>query len=316
MENNIINILESKSEDPLIKNTQRLLKLISKKESKEKIEAQINIIKKQLDAITENTHHRVKEIYNNKKIDEEKLDFALKLINKDKETYEELEEIKREYRKEKIKIDLEEIIKNIQNMIDNLNKKAEKLSEYKKQESKKSIFKKFKNKIKKEKDEESEQFFNSIIEILEKSKEPSTQDIVSENFFIIKDEYYKQQQMKETIDRLYKKCRIKDSEYIEEIINEINKKASNILKNVENQIKRINNEPTSLKQHDKRLVEYVYNKQKNYITHSIDHSETNQTYKNILTILKLITELEKGNKNIVIPQPKKDECTQEKRKIR
>ena len=316
MENDIVRILELKSEDPLIKSTQKLLRLLAKKETKEKINEQIQIIKQQLDKTTEKGHHRVKEIYDNQKIDEEKLEFALKLINKDKETYEELEKIKKEYRREKIKIDLDEIIKNIENMIEQLNKVSEKLKENEKSEPQKTLIDKIKNKLKKEKQEDTDSIFNDIIEILEKSKKALSHENISENYFIIKDEYYKQQQMKETIDRLYKKCTIKDSKNLNDIINEIIEKANNIIKNIENQIKRINNEPTPLEQYDKRLVEYVYNKQKNYISHSIDHSETNQEYKNILTILKLIKEIEKGNENIVIPEPKKEEKTQERRKIR
>ena len=296
MENlDILKILESKSEDSLIKDTKILLKQLVKQEDTQE---QIEQLKNDLDKLTENSYHRIKEIYQNRTIDEEKLDFALKLINKDKATYQELEEIKRNYKRQQKLKDLEELKNNTKNTCQELELAINSVKITKEKKKKQTLIKRIKNKIKKnDKEDEKKEQLEKIMQILIDSREPKNMEELSEKYFDLKEEYFTKVQMKQTIDILFKNCREGNTSELQELKKQLRIKTTTVIENIERDIEKLKKENTVIKQYDKRLVEYVYNKQRNYISHSIDHStEANQMYINILTILKLINELEKGTK--------------------
>ena len=81
--------------------------------------------------------------------------------------------------------------------------------------------------------------------------------------------------MKETIDRLHKKCELKELEEIENkgkiLIEKYEKILKTIEKDLEKETKEYKEKIKLTNNYDKRLVEYTFNKKNNYITLAIDH---------------------------------------------
>ena len=101
METDILEILESKSEEPFIKNTKKLIREMIKIQEANDLHKQKEEVKTEINKLLEKKFPRVKEIYNNGQIDEEKLDFALKLINKNKDLFNQINELKKKKEQEK-----------------------------------------------------------------------------------------------------------------------------------------------------------------------------------------------------------------------
>lgn len=284
MEKDILEILENKSDAPFIISSRKLIKQIAKKSSQEEIETILEETKKEIDKLLETKYHRVKEIYNNGKIDEEKLEFALKIINKDEQIYKQIEELKTKKDREKKIKDLLEIKEHIKNTINELSIKIERISSKQQKNEKTSIIKKILKK-KPEKDEQTEQL-QEIINVIEQSK------TIYENKEL-KESYLVKESIHEAIDMLYEKCKAKDLKGLQQISITLQKKYKKVIENIDADLNKLKNTTEKPKEYDERLIEYVYNKQKNYITQSIDHSENNKMYTHLLTILKLINELDK-----------------------
>ena len=287
MEKDILEILENTSDDPFITSSKKLIKKLSKENSEEEMIKAKNEAKETIDKLLENKFPRVKEIYSNGKIDEKKLDFALRLINNDEELYKQIEEIKaKKDRKQKIE-DLTELKEHIQNTINNLRVKIERINANQTNE-KPSLIKKI---IGKEQTKEDNNKLDEIIKVIEDSKSISENKELKENYLV-------REKIHETIDILYKKCKIKDIEGLQQIGITLQKQYKQVLEDIDNDLNKLKNTVVPQKEYDERLVEYVYEKPKNYVSQSIDHSEKNQMYTHLLTILKLINDIEKKNKRI------------------
>ena len=289
MEKDILEILENKSEEAFITSSKKLIKKLSKNENQEEIEKTKNEVKEEINKLLETKFHRIREIYNNGIIDEEKLEFALRLINKDEKIYNEITELKHKKEREKKIKDLAEIKENILKTTNDLRVKIEKINSKQQKNEKTSIIKKIIGK-KEPKDELGEQL-QEIINVIENSKQISENKELKESYLI-------KESIHEVIDILYKKCKIKDIEGLQQISITLQKQYKKVLESIDTDLNKLKNTTVQPKQYDERLVEYVYNKQKNYITQSIDHSEKNQMYTHLLTILKLINDIEKKNKRI------------------
>lgn len=287
MEKDILEILENTSDDPFITSSKKLIKKLSKENSEEEMIKAKNEAKEAIDKLLENKFPRVKEIYSNGKIDEKKLDFALRLINNDEELYKQIEEIKaKKDRKQKIE-DLTELKEHIQNTINNLRVKIERINANQTNE-KPSLIKKI---IGKEQTKEDNNKLDEIIKVIEDSKSISENKELKENYLV-------REKIHETIDILYKKCKIKDIEGLQQIGITLQKQYKQVLEDIDNDLNKLKNTVVPQKEYDERLVEYVYEKPKNYVSQSIDHSKNNPMFTHLLTILKLINDIEKKNKRI------------------
>ena len=287
MEKDILEILENTSDDPFITSSKKLIKKLSKENSEEEMIKAKNEAKETIDKLLENKFPRVKEIYNNGKIDEKKLDFALRLINNDEELYKQIEDIKaKKDRKQKIE-DLTELKEHIQNTINNLRVKIERINANQTNE-KPSLIKKI---IGKEQTKEDNNKLDEIIKVIEDSKSISENKELKENYLV-------REKIHETIDILYKKCKIKDIEGLQQIGITLQKQYKQVLEDIDNDLNKLKNTVVPQKEYDERLVEYVYEKPKNYVSQSIDHSKNNPMFTHLLTILKLINDIEKKNKRI------------------
>ena len=287
MEKDILEILENTSDDPFITSSKKLIKKLSKENSEEEMIKAKNEAKETIDKLLENKFPRVKEIYSNGKIDEKKLDFALRLINNDEELYKQIEEIKaKKDRKQKIE-DLTELKEHIQNTINNLRVKIERINANQTNE-KPSLIKKI---IGKEQIKEENNELDEIIKVIENSKSISENKELKENYLV-------REKIHETIDILYKKCKIKDIEGLQQIGITLQKQYKQVLEDIDNDLNKLKNTVVPQKEYDERLVEYVYEKPKNYVSQSIDHSKNNPMFTHLLTILKLINDIEKKNKRI------------------
>jgi len=287
MEKDILEILENTSDDPFITSSKKLIKKLSKENSEEEMIKAKNEAKETIDKLLENKFPRVKEIYSNGKIDEKKLDFALRLINNDEELYKQIEEIKaKKDRKQKIE-DLTELKEHIQNTINNLRVKIERINANQTNE-KPSLIKKI---IGKEQTKEDNNKLDEIIKVIEDSKSISENKELKENYLV-------REKIHETIDILYKKCKIKDIEGLQQIGITLQKQYKQVLEDIDNDLNKLKNTVVPQKEYDERLVEYVYEKPKNYVSQSIDHSKNNPMFTHLLTILKLINDIEKKNKRI------------------
>ncbi len=290
MEDDILNLLDSTSEEPIIKLTQKLIRKLGTNEEKSLIEE----IKKEIIKYTEKKSTRIKELYtidkhNNIIIDKEKIDFALKLIKKDKEIYSQIESIKSKQHKEETIKTLIELKNNIEITSSTLKTQLESINT---NQEKKSIFKKIFRK--KAEPNNIEEKLDKIINTIEHSKHPENIQNINE-YFIMKETFYSQENIKDTIDMIYKKCRIRETQGLQELNRILQIKYKNIIKNISKKIEELTSTKETQKKYDQRLVEYVYNKPKNYITQAIDHSSNDSIFKNIIIILSLIYELEETN---------------------
>ena len=284
MEKDILEILENTSDDPFITSSKKLIKKLSKENSEEEMIKAKNEAKEAIDKLLENKFPRVKEIYSNGKIDEKKLDFALRLINNDEELYKQIKEIKAKKEREKKIKDLAEIKENMLKTTNDLRVKIEKINSKQQKNEKTSIIKKIIGK-KEPKDELGEQL-QEIINVIENSKQISENKELKESYLI-------KERIHEVIDILYKKCKIKDIEGLQQIGITLQKQYKQVLEDIDNDLNKLKNTVVPQKEYDERLVEYVYEKPKNYVSQSIDHSEKNQMYTHLLTVLKLINDIEK-----------------------
>lgn len=284
MEKDILEILENTSDDPFITSSKKLIKKLSKENSEEEMIKAKNEAKEAIDKLLENKFPRVKEIYSNGKIDEKKLDFALRLINNDEELYKQIKEIKAKKEREKKTKDLAEIKENMLKTTNDLRVKIEKINSKQQKNEKTSIIKKIIGK-KEPKDELGEQL-QEIINVIENSKQISENKELKESYLI-------KESIHEVIDILYKKCKIKDIEGLQQIGITLQKQYKQVLEDIDNDLNKLKNTVVPQKEYDERLVEYVYEKPKNYVSQSIDHSEKNQMYTHLLTVLKLINDIEK-----------------------
>lgn len=295
----ILKILDINSEEKFIKLSQELIKKI--KNNKTDIEQLKENIKKEIIKLKETKLFRLKPIFKEDKIDKETLEFILKLIYKDKNIYKEIEELKNKKEKEKKYNDLKELKEHIKNTYKKLIQELEKIETKQPIQTKIPIIKQ----IKKQKQKKLiNQKLDKIIEIIEESK------TISENKNL-KEELINKTNLKEILDILYKKCRIKEISDTKEIKKKLSQEYNKLLQIIESQIKKIEQEKTPQKIYDKRLEEYVYYKKNNYVTYIIDHitNEKNTLFLDAVLILKLITEIEE-KKQITIQDTEQEKHPQ------
>ena len=295
----ILKILDINSEEEFIKLSQELIKKI--KNNKTNTEQLKENIKKEIIKLKETKLFRLKPIFKEDKIDKETLEFILKLIYKDKNIYKEIEELKNKKEKEKKYNDLNELKEHIKNTYKKLIQELEKIETKQPIQTKIPIIKQ----IKKQKQKKLiNQKLDKIIEIIEESK------TISENKNL-KEELINKTNLKEILDILYKKCRIKEISDTKEIKKKLSQEYNKLLQIIESQIKKIEQEKTLQKIYDKRLEEYVYYKKNNYVTYIIDHitNEKNTLFLDAVLILKLITEIEE-KKQITIQDTEQEKHPQ------
>ena len=295
----ILKILDINSEEKFIKLSQELIKKI--KNNKTDIEQLKENIKKEIIKLKETKLFRLNPIFKEDKIDKETLEFILKLIYKDKNIYKEIEELKNKKEKEKKYNDLKELKEHIKNTYKKLIQELEKIETKQPIQTKIPIIKQ----IKKQKQKKLiNQKLDKIIEIIEESK------TISENKNL-KEELINKTNLKEILDILYKKCRIKEISDTKEIKKKLSQEYNKLLQIIESQIKKIEQEKTPQKIYDKRLEEYVYYKKNNYVTYIIDHitNEKNTLFLDAVLILKLITEIEE-KKQITIQDTEQEKHQQ------
>jgi len=254
-------------------------------------------IKNLIKELTKTKLFRIKEFIKEENgeiiIDEKKVDFALRLINKDEKLYEQIERLKHKKAKE-IKIKdlktIEENIKKMENEIINTlsNLKQNNIKDTKIPVIKQILAKRNKKKYK----EQLEAKLDNVINIIEKYKQIQENKDLKEKYFI-------EENMKETIDILYKKCRIRDTKDIENIKITLKQKCSRILTRINRDIKKESMQEDSTYKYDERLVEYVYNKKNNYITYIIDYlSEEENIVTYAIRILNKIDNIENNKESI------------------
>ena len=255
-------------------------------------------IKNLIRELTKTKLFRIKEFIKEENgeiiIDKEKVDFALRLINKDKKLYEQIERLKHKKEKElKIK-DLTTIEENIKNMEKEIISALSNLKPTQKKETKLPIIKQIQSKRnKKIYKEQLEEKLDNVITIIEKYKQ------IQENKDL-KEKYFVEENMKETIDVLYKKCRIKDISDIEGIKTTLKQKCSRILIKINKDMQKQSQQEETHYKYDKRLVEYVYDKKNNYVTYIIDYlsKEEENIVAYAIKILNKIDNIENDKESI------------------
>jgi hypothetical protein len=269
-------ILKIKTEEPLIKLTQNYIKKQNSKEKKEILKQ----IKKELIKYTTKKATKTKELFivkdNEIIIDKEKLDYTIKLINKEEELYSQIEHLKRKKQKEKTKRNLEILIKNTENFEKELKEELNRICSTK---EKITIIKKIFKKNKTNK-------FERLKEILEQNRHPQNIENL-DIYYELKEKYYEKENLNILLGLLEKKCKEKKYECIQELGKKIIEKIRNIKNEMNKDIKK-----TEIKEdkYDQELIEYVYNRKNNYITQAINNTNNNSMFKTITTILKILNE--------------------------
>jgi len=248
---------------------QELINLSKKLYKEENQTETITKIKEIIKKLTETKLFRIRELLKEENgtisINKENLEFILKILNHDEKLYNEINELKKQKQQQDLKNDLEKLETNIRNTKEKIKNEINNISCQKKIK-KTNIIQKIKNKFKKQK-EQSEIYktLNKIIEIIDESKEQNENKNLKEKYFY-KDEI----NIKETLDILYKKCRIKDISNIEKIKKELETKYNIILSHINSDLQKIKINDTK-KDYDKRIIEYIFDKKNNYVTYAIDH---------------------------------------------
>lgn len=291
-----INILNIKSEKQIIKDIQSLIKNIGKKE-------QYELIYKIKIEIENLNLKRIKDIINNRKIDEYTLSLLIKIIYKDKETLKEIEELKIEKNKKetieelnKIKINAEETSEEIINQIEKIIKL--KTKNY-------TIIEEITSKDKKEKQQE----INKLSEITEDSKHKHENKK-------IKGEIYSKTDLQETLEMLESIIETNDYEKLNTLEIKLKKDYTELLKKIENEIKKNQTLNKQNKKYNEKLIEYIYNKKNNSISYAIDLLEKDESdiIFIIIITLEIINEIEQNNIKQYIEYKENNQIQYQKRK--
>ncbi len=273
---------------------QELINLSKKLYKEENQTETITKIKEIIKKLTETKLFRIKELLKEENgtisINKENLEFILKILNHDEKLYNEINELKKQKQQQDLKNDLEKLETNIINTKEKIKNEINNISCQKKIK-KTNIIQKIKNKFKKQK-EQSEIYktLNKIIEIIDESKEQNENKNLKEKYFY-KDEI----NIKETLDILYKKCKIKDISNIEKIKKELETKYNIILSHINTDLQKIKINDTK-KDYDKRIIEYIFDKKNNYVTYAIDHL-SNQKDNIIISAIKILEQIKDIEEN-------------------
>jgi len=241
------------------------LNKIKKNLKEENYEALEQLLKLEL-----NEQGKLKRLYN---LNKEEIEFMLKLVTNDEKLYKDLEKLKKTKKLKQKTDDLYILKTNIEETKNNIKKEIESLKQTTKTKTKLPILKQIRQKQQERKNKEILEIkFKKIIKAIEQSKQ------TRENKEL-KQLYFEKEQMKETIDILYKKCELKNIQEVEIEGKKLIEKYEKILKTITKDIEKNNNELKeqlkNINNYDKRLVEYTFNKKNNYITLSIEHLSKN-----------------------------------------
>lgn len=211
---------------------------------------------------------RINGLINDEKLDTENYEFMLKLVAKDKELEKQLNELKALKDLKDKQTNLEILRTNFKETIDEIDKLIEGLeittapktnipglkflSQKKQERSNKSILR---------------TKYDQIIKAIEDSR-ARTED---KN---LKEEYASRQNLKDTLDILYKHCQLGDIEEIKALKQIVDVKYETILNSVDKDIgkcaEQYRRDRTKLEKYDPRLREYIYQKKNNYVTYAIE----------------------------------------------
>ena len=278
---NILEILECKSDEQFIKDAQRLIKNISSENPL------IEKIKKEIKELTNTKLFRIKGLYNEEKIDKEKLEFIIKLINKDEEIYKTIEKIKKEKQRKDILESLRVLKENtleskvkITNALESLftSNNTKKISKIPLISNIQRLF------FKKKHEEEINKKIEDLIKIIDETR-------LKKEDKNLKEQYY--ENLNQLLEQLETSCEQKNFLCIKKLKKEIKEQYNIIINKLSKAIQ--NNTEETKNAYDERLIEYVFNKKNNYVTYAIDHLSKNKdtlVYYAII-ILKLITDIEK-----------------------
>lgn len=296
----IINLLNNKSEEPIIILSKKLIKntyvislledTLEKKEIKRNENKLINEIKKEIIKLQQEKNLHLKTILIGETIREEELDFVLKLIYKDKILINQLETLKNRKNKENNLEDLKQLLQNTKKSSEQILKQLEKISNIKSiQKAKNPILNVIKEKEKKETINKELDYLKTLIETSKTTNENKN----------MKEEYFTKTDIQETLEQLEDICEIKDISQINNIKIKLKKSYEKVIELLEKSInkKELENEILPKKEYNKNIQQYIYDKQNNITTYVIEHisKEENTLFLNIILILKLIKEIENNN---------------------
>ena len=208
------------------------------------------------------------ELIKDNELDMEKYSFMMKLIEKDKELYEQIDKLKELKDLKQKQTDLETLKKNISETKEEIIRQIDNLENSTTGKLNIPILNVLTKKILEKKNRDILRTkFEQIIKTIEESK------IKNENKNL-KEEHFKEVNMKDSLDRLYKYCELENKEEVNKIRNEIYEKYQTILEDIEISIYRCilkyKTDKKETETYDKRLKDYVYNKKNNYITSAIE----------------------------------------------
>lgn len=242
-------------------------KLLNGKEVNNELKQELeNELKKEL--IPKGKLSRLNELIKEEELDLEKYEFMLKLIAKDKDLYDQIDKLKKLKELKTKQTDLENISKILDNTREEIDRQIEGLELTTAPRTNIPVIRILsqKNQERKNKDILKTKL-NLIISTIEESK------LKSENKNL-KEEYSSRQNLKDTLDMLYKHCELGNIDEIKELRKIIDVKYEVTIAAINNDIEKCSaqyrKERKNIEKCDARLREYVYQKKNNYITYAIE----------------------------------------------
>lgn len=211
---------------------------------------------------------RISGLVTDEKLSTENYEFMLKLVAKDEELQNQLKELKELKDLKDKQTNLEILRTNFKETIDEIDRQIEGL-ELTTAPKTNIPGLKFLSQKKQEKNNKSilRTKYDQIIKAIEESR-VRTED---KN---LKEEYVSRQNLKDTLDLLYKHCQLGDIEKIKDLKQIVDVKYEVILNAIEKDIgkcaEQYRRDRVKLEKCDPRLREYIYQKKNNYVTYAIE----------------------------------------------
>ena len=227
---------------------------------------------------------RIHGLMKDNELNEDNYEFMLKLISNNEELYNQINRLKYLKDLKQKQKDLETLKGNLVNTKNELERQINGLENTTTPKSNIPIIKTIqKKKLERKNKDILKTKFEQIIKTIEQSK------LNSENKNL-KEEYTSNQDLKQTLDAIYKNCEIENIDEIKRLGLEINDKYESIITTINLNMNKYSREYRTarleIEKYDSRLREYTYNRKNNYITLSIEtlskrnlinyNTETNQ----------------------------------------
>lgn len=211
---------------------------------------------------------RIYALKKDNELNEENYEFMLRLISNDEELYSQINKLKYLKDLKQKEKDLETLKSNLEDTKNELNRQINGLENTTTPKTNIPIIKTIqKKKLERKNKGILKTKFEQIIKTIEESK------LKKENKNL-KEEYASKENLKETLDAIYKNCEIEDIEKIKRLGLEVNDKYETIItainRDIDKYSKEYRKERIGIEKFDSRLREYTYNKKNNYITLAIE----------------------------------------------